>query len=76
MVVPTMATVAFGVYVCLEVPALPNLVLTTTADVKEPAAPVMSVGRAVPASAVAPMAAVAFAVDVAPTAALQPCSPP
>ena len=74
MVFPTMATVPVGVYVCLEAPALPTLMLTTTVAVQELPAPVASAGRAVPASAVAPMAAMAFAVDMAPTAPLQLCS--
>ena len=72
LVVPTMAAVNVDVYVALGSPALPVPLLLTMVSVPVPAelsAPVASAGRAVPASAVAPMAA----VDVAPTAALQPC---
>ena len=72
LVVPTMAAVAVDMSVDPGAPALPDPMLATTVAVPAlavPAAPVASAGRAVPASAVAPMAA----VDVAPTAALQPC---
>ena len=79
MVVPTMADVVVDVSVVLWSHALPVPVLAKKVDVSAPAAPaapVVYAGRAVPALAVAPMTAAEFDVDVALTAALQPCGLP
>ena len=76
LVVPTMAAVAVDVSVDLGVPELHTPVIATMVAVPAPAAPATSNGRAVPESAVAPMAAAEFAVAVAPTAALRAAPSP
>ena len=76
LVVPTMESVAVDVSMDPGAPELPVPVLLKTVDMPAPAAPMSFAGRAVPALAVAPMAATAFAVAVAPAAALRPAPAP
>ena len=74
-VVLTMVAVSVDVPIAPGEPDMPTLVLATTVSVTAlaaPAAPVASAGKAVPASAVAKMAAAAFTVPVVAALVLRP----